>query len=61
MATTIALAHIAILLVDDPTRTEAFELWTQLPISTAALWLVFGPIWSVLFNWRAPSADAGHE
>lgn len=52
--TTMALAQLAIVLVDDPSRTEAFLLWARLPLVTAVLWLLFGPVWSVAFHWRAP-------
>lgn len=48
---TISLSYLAIVLVNDPTRTEAFELWIQLPLVTAGLWFVFGPLWSLVFCW----------
>ncbi len=51
VSVTILLSYLAILLVDDPSRTEAFELWMQLPLITASFWFVFGPLWSLLFCW----------
>ena len=54
VSTTIVLSYVAIVLVNDPARTEAFELWMKMPLISAALWLVFGPIWSALFYWRPP-------
>jgi len=48
---TIFLSYLAIVLVDDPGRTEAFEVWMQIPLITASLWFVFGPLWSLLFCW----------
>lgn len=55
VGTTIFLSFIAIQLVNDPEKTGAFKLWMQLPLITAALWLLFGPIWSALFYWKEPS------
>ncbi len=55
---TILLSYVAIALVGDPSKTEAFQLWTQLPLITAGLWFLFGPVWSAVFSWRPPkSAD----
>lgn len=57
VGTTIGLAYTAILLVADPTKTEAFELWTRVPIISAVLWFIFGPLVSVLFYWRPSEGD----
>ncbi len=58
VATTIALAFLAIVVVDDPTKTAAFEMWLKIPLFTAVFWLVFGPVWSALFYWSAPKEGA---
>ena len=55
--TTISLSYLAILTVNNPERTEAFELWMYLPIPTAILWFIFGPLWSLLFYWSPRAAD----
>lgn len=54
---TILLSYLAIVLVDDPTRTKAFEEWMELPLITASLWFVFGPLWSLVFNWFPKSGQ----
>ena len=53
---TILLSYVAILLVGDASKTEAFQLWTRLPLITAGLWFVFGPVWSLVFYWRPSKA-----
>lgn len=50
---TVLLSYLAIVFVDDPSRTEAFESWMQYPLITVALWFVFGPLWVLVFNWSA--------
>ena len=59
VAVTITLSFLAIYLVDEPTRTDAFLIWTQLPLITATLWFIFGPLWA-LFYWR-PEDTAREE
>lgn len=54
---TIALSFAAIIAVNDPARTAAFNLWTMLPPVTAALWCLFGPIWSLVFYWKPPNQE----
>ena len=49
-----ALVLAAILLVDEPQRTAALDLWLTLPLVTAVLWFIFGPLWVALFNRKAP-------
>ncbi|MFK7865492.1 MAG: hypothetical protein AB8B95_14850 [Pseudohongiellaceae bacterium] len=51
-AITVSLAYLAILLVNDQTKTEELEVWLQLPFSTAFLWFIFGPLWGLLFSWK---------
>jgi hypothetical protein len=58
VAVTILLSYLAIVLVDDPSRTEAFENWMRLPLITAGLWFLFGPLWSLLFYWSPKSGEA---
>lgn len=59
VSVTIALSFAAIIAVNDPAKTAALNLWTKAPLITAALWFVFGPLWSVLFHWPAPRPQAG--
>lgn len=49
---TILLSYLAILLVNDHSRTEAFEQWITIALSTAFMWFIFGPLWSAVFYWR---------
>jgi len=58
VAVTILLSYLAIVLVNDPSRTEAFEMWMRLPLITAGLWFLFGPLWSLLFYWSPKSGEA---
>ena len=51
VSVTILLSYLAIVLVNDPSRTEAFEIWMRIPLITASLWFVFGPLWSLVFCW----------
>lgn len=55
-AVTIVLSYLAIVVVDDPTKTLAFDLWMKLPLITTGLWFLFGPLWSLLFYW-SPKSD----
>ena len=54
---TILLSYLAIVVVDDAAKTEAFELWTKLPLITAGLWFLFGPLWSLLFYWSPKTGE----
>lgn len=54
---TILLSYLAIVFVNDPSRTEVFESWMQLSLITAGLWFLFGPLWSLVFNWFPKSGD----
>ncbi len=58
---TIGLSFVAIVVVDEPSRTEAFELWMKLPLITAGLWLLFGPIWSALLYWSPQKQRPEHN
>lgn len=54
VAVTQVLVFTAIILVDDPQRTEQLKLWLTIPLFTVVLWFVFGPLWVILFNRTAP-------
>ncbi|PCI78630.1 MAG: hypothetical protein COB20_06400 [SAR86 cluster bacterium] len=58
VAVTIILTYLAIVLVNDPLKTEAFEIWMQLPLVTAGLWFLFGPLWSLVFCWSSKPGNA---
>jgi hypothetical protein len=58
VAVTISLSYLAIVLVNDPSRTEALEIWMRLPLVTAGLWFLFGPLWGLLFYWSGKSGEA---
>ena len=53
VAVTIFLPCLAIVLVNDSSKTEAFEVWMQLPLITAGLWFLFAPLWRLVF-YRSP-------
>jgi thiamine transporter ThiT len=53
----VALVIGVIALVDAPAKTQALELWLRIPFGTAAVWFVFGPLWSVVFFRREPSKE----
>jgi hypothetical protein len=53
---TICLVYLAIRIVADPERTRDLELWLTMPFWTVVLWFVFGPLWSVVFSWKAPAS-----
>jgi len=57
VAVTIFLSYLAIVLVNDASKTEAFEMWMRLPLITAGLWFLFGPLWSLLFYWSPKSGE----
>jgi hypothetical protein len=35
--------------VDQPSRTQALEIWYLIPLGTAFFWFVFGPLWQLIF------------
>jgi len=53
---TISLVYLAIRFVGEPERTRNLELWLTMPFWTVVLWFIFGPLWSVVFSWRAPAS-----
>jgi hypothetical protein len=53
-----ALIVAAVYLINDPERTAHLAKWPQFMTISATLWLVFGPIYSMVFKRKAPaSAD----
>jgi hypothetical protein len=42
--------------VDRPQSTGALQLWYRIPLGTALFWFLFGPVWSLVFFKREPSA-----
>ena len=48
---TVSLSLLAIAFINDPSKTEAFEVSIQLSISTVGFWFFFGPLWSLVFYW----------
>ena len=58
---TLILVYAAILIIDDPVRTEALDIWLKLPWVTVVPWFLCGPLWVMLFNRKAPvQADTNH-
>lgn len=41
--------------VGQPSRTEALHEWFRIPLGTAVLWFIFGPLWSLMFFKREPT------
>jgi hypothetical protein len=41
--------------VNDPSRTEALNIWFRIPLGTIFFWFIFGPLWSLIFFKRAPA------
>ena len=35
--------------VDQPSRTQALEIWYWIPLGTAFFWFIFGPLWQLIF------------
>lgn len=52
-AITLSLLVILIAFVNDDSATKALREWFRIPIGAAILWLIFGPLWTLLFvSWR---------
>ncbi|MBL4639075.1 MAG: hypothetical protein JKY57_00955 [Kordiimonadaceae bacterium] len=45
--------------VNEPSRTEALNIWFKIPFFTTIFWFLFGPLWRIIFFKRAniPSND----
>ena len=41
--------------VDQPSRTEALNIWFRIPPGAVFFWFIFGPLWSLVFFKRVPS------
>ncbi len=39
--------------VNQPSRTEALNIWFRIPLGTVFFWFIFGPLWSLIFFKRA--------
>jgi hypothetical protein len=52
VAATITLVLLAALIafVNDDSATKALREWFRIPVAAAVLWLIFGPIWTLLFS-----------
>jgi hypothetical protein len=35
--------------VDQPSRTQALEIWYWIPLGTAFFWYIFGLLWQLIF------------
>lgn len=55
-AITICLVYLLIRIVGEPERTRDVELWLTMPFWTVVFWFILGPLWSVVFSWRAPAS-----
>jgi hypothetical protein len=43
-------------LVDQPSSTQALEIWYRIPLGMAFFWFIFGPLWQLVFFKREPNA-----
>jgi hypothetical protein len=50
------LLSAVIVFVDQPGRTQALEIWYRIPLGTAVLWFIFGPLWQLIFFKRESNA-----
>lgn len=50
------LLFAVIAFVDQPGKTEALETWYRIPVGIAFFWLVFGPLWQLVFFNRESNA-----
>jgi hypothetical protein len=51
-----ALLSAVIVFVDQPGKTQALEIWYRIPLGTAVFWLIFGPLWQLIFFKRESNA-----
>jgi hypothetical protein len=52
------LLFAIIAFVGEPARTQALETWYRIPLGTAFFWLIFGPLWQLVFFKRDSAAGA---
>ena len=58
---TIVLVAGLITFVNDEARTEALHIWFRIPLGSAFLWFLFGPLWTLLFtSWRRKRDEPGN-
>jgi hypothetical protein len=50
------LLFAVIAFVDEPSRTQALEIWYRIPIGTTIFWFIFGPLWQLVFFKRESNA-----
>lgn len=53
---TYVLLSALVAAVNDPSRTQALDIWYRIPLGTAFFWFLFGPVWELLFFKPAPEA-----
>ena len=46
---TYGLLIIIVGYVNNPSRTEALEIWFKIPFFTVVFWFIFGPLWRIVF------------
>ena len=51
------LLFAVIAFVDRPSKTQALEIWYRIPLGTAAVWFIFGPLWQLVFFKRESNAS----
>ncbi|OCQ23664.1 hypothetical protein A7985_06900 [Pseudoalteromonas luteoviolacea] len=49
----VAIMYVLLILitgfVNDPSKTQALEIWFKIPFFTVFFWFIFGPLWSLVF------------
>jgi hypothetical protein len=50
------LLFAVIAFVDQPSKTQALEVWYRIPLGTAVFWFIFGPLWQLVFFKRESNA-----
>jgi hypothetical protein len=56
---TYILLFAVLAFVDQPSKTQALEIWYRIPIGTAVFWFLFGPLWSLVFFKRESKTTQG--
>ncbi|MGH8195143.1 MAG: hypothetical protein ACREQ8_12185 [Woeseiaceae bacterium] len=44
--------------VDQPSRTEALNLWFRISLGTVFFWFIFGPLWGLIFFKHVPPSSS---
>jgi len=50
------LLSAVIVFVDQPSRTQALEIWYRIPMGTVVVWFILGPLWQLVFFERESRA-----